>query len=287
MKIEILLGDITNTESDIIVNSANKYLRRGGGVCGAIHKVAGPELERACLVIGGCETGSAKLTPAYNLPATFVAHAVGPTWDNGSSREEELLFSCYKTCMDLAVQRNAKSISFPAISTGLYHFPLEIATSIAFEAIQGFAEHDIVVRLVCFDQKTYALYKEEYAQRKNDTYDAAQASSWQVHPLSEKNATIESDVFYTTEQMSCIRRGFIPRQMEDKWFFYWSHNRLYAHRSWTGYCIFVAYFQPQPNGSVLYKIELCQDEEQYSGSTHNALSIVQRQLQHLIYMHSQ
>ena len=287
MKIEILLGDITKISSDIIVNAANKYLRKGGGVCGAIHRVAGPDLERSCTDLGGCETGSAKLTPAFNLPALFVAHAVGPMWNQGESKEEDLLFSCYTTCMDLAIQQNARSISFPAISTGIYNFPLAIATSIALDAVQIFAEHDIVVRFICFDQGSYDLYHEEYNQRTPKTSQFANASSWNTQPLSEQNSTFESNISYTTEQMKHLRKGLIPEQMEDKWFFYWSHNRLYAHRSWTGYCIFVAHFQPQSNGSVLNKIQVCRDENQYTGSNDKS---DQRLLQHLIHsiirMHS-
>jgi O-acetyl-ADP-ribose deacetylase (regulator of RNase III) len=135
-KIEIHAGDITKLEVDAIVNAANDRLAPGGGVCGAIHHAAGPELAEACAKIGGCPTGGARITPGFRLPARHVIHAVGPVWQGGTEGEEDLLASCYLACLDLAKRRGLKSIAFPAISTGVYGFPLKAATAIAVSTVR-------------------------------------------------------------------------------------------------------------------------------------------------------
>jgi O-acetyl-ADP-ribose deacetylase (regulator of RNase III) len=162
MKTVLIKGDLTKTACDAIVNAANTSLLGGGGVDGAIHRAAGPQLLEACKKLNGCQTGDAKITPGFNLPARHVIHTVGPVWRGGLNREEDLLRSCYQRSLELAVENNCHSIAFPNISTGVYHFPKEKAAEIAIETIHAFgAEHDLPreVIFVCFDQENYHLYK--------------------------------------------------------------------------------------------------------------------------------
>lgn len=134
-RVSVLRGDITQLEVDAIVNAANASLLGGGGVDGAIHRAAGAELLAACRLLGGCPTGSAKLTPGFRLPARFVIHAVGPVWSGGRRGEDELLASCYETALRLAEQHGLTSIAFPAISCGVYRFPVPRAAAIAVGTI--------------------------------------------------------------------------------------------------------------------------------------------------------
>lgn len=160
--IEIIQGDITHQEVDAIVNAANCSLLGGGGVDGAIHRAAGPELLAECRTLGGCETGKAKITKGYRLKAKYVIHTPGPVWHGGRKGEPELLASCYRSCLELASANGCKTVDFPSISTGVYHFPLERASVIAISAIRAYlAEHPEIerVRMVCFDAGTKAAYE--------------------------------------------------------------------------------------------------------------------------------
>jgi O-acetyl-ADP-ribose deacetylase len=130
-RLEIRVADITTLAVDAIVNAANRSLLGGGGVDGAIHRAAGPQLLAACEKLGGCATGSAKITPGFRLPAKYVIHAVGPVWSGGGAGEDDLLASCYRTALDLAVPHGVSSIAYPAISTGIYRFPADRAARIA------------------------------------------------------------------------------------------------------------------------------------------------------------
>ena len=159
--IEIILGDITKQSVDAIVNAANCSLLGGGGVDGAIHRAAGPELLQECRTLHGCETGKAKITKGYRLPAKYVIHTPGPVWHGGGHGEEELLRSCYRSCLELASQNGCRTVDFPSISTGVYHFPLEKAAGIAVGTIAEYLkEHPEIerVRMVCFDLRTKAFY---------------------------------------------------------------------------------------------------------------------------------
>ncbi|MCX8104604.1 MAG: O-acetyl-ADP-ribose deacetylase [Ignavibacterium album] len=160
--IKIYKGDITKLAVDAIVNAANNSLLGGGGVDGAIHRAAGPELLEYNRKLGGCETGKAKITPGFRLPARYIIHTVGPVWRGENNDEDKLLTNCYENSLKLAVENNIKTIAFPAISTGVYGFPLERATRIAVETVKKFLKNDSSIEkviFVCFDEKTYEVYK--------------------------------------------------------------------------------------------------------------------------------
>ena len=166
-KIQIIQGDITKQTVDAIVNAANCSLLGGGGVDGAIHRAAGPELLAECRTLNGCATGQAKITKGYRLPAKYVIHTPGPVWHGGSHGEPELLASCYRSCLTLAREHGCKTVDFPSISTGVYHFPLEQAAEIAISTIAAFLETAPElqqVRMVCFDARTKAHYDQALAR---------------------------------------------------------------------------------------------------------------------------
>lgn len=161
-KIFLSQEDITEMEVDAIVNAANSSLEGGGGVDGAIHQAAGRELLEACRLLNGCATGDAKITKGFNLLAKFVIHTVGPIWSNGSNNEEKLLESCYKRSLEVAVQNNCKTIAFPNISTGIYHFPKDLAAKIAINTVIDFLNNNYTVDkviFVCFSKENYKIYK--------------------------------------------------------------------------------------------------------------------------------
>jgi len=161
--IEIFHGDITKLNVDAIVNAANSSLLGGGGVDGAIHRAAGPELLEECRTLGGCKTGEAKVTNGYNLSARFVIHTVGPVWKGGEHNEDELLAGCYRNCLRIADNMKLKSIAFPNISTGVYGFLKERAASIAVKEVQRFLKEERNIEKVIFaifDIENLAIYQE-------------------------------------------------------------------------------------------------------------------------------
>lgn len=167
-RIKLFNGDITQLKVDAIVNAANSSLLGGGGVDGAIHKAAGLKLLEACRQLNGCKTGDAKITKGYNLPAQYVIHAVGPIWRDGLHDEPQLLTSCYKKCLEIAVEYELKSIAFPNISTGVYHFPKQQAAFIAIETVVDFLKKNKTIDEVIFctfDVENYEIYNKLISAR--------------------------------------------------------------------------------------------------------------------------
>ncbi|MCH7634657.1 MAG: O-acetyl-ADP-ribose deacetylase [Proteobacteria bacterium] len=161
-RIEIVAADITKLELDAIVNAANTSLLGGGGVDGAIHRAAGPELGDECRALGGCSTGEAKITKGHGLPADWVIHTVGPVWHGGKADEDQLLAGCYRNSLELARQQRIRSIAFPSISTGAYRFPSELAAKIAIETVTAFLETDDEIQKVvfcCFGEDAAQIYR--------------------------------------------------------------------------------------------------------------------------------
>lgn len=170
-RVEIVEGDITQQRVDAIVNAANETLLGGGGVDGAIHRLAGPELLEECRSLGGCPTGQAKITKAYRLPARWVIHTVGPIWRGGGNREDDLLADCYRNCYRIVESRGIRTLAFPAISTGVYAFPLERATRIALAETREFLRRSTSLEraiFVCFGRKTFQVYLETLEEALTD-----------------------------------------------------------------------------------------------------------------------
>lgn len=160
IKIEVIQGDITKLQVDAIVNAANCSLLGGGGVDGAIHRAAGPELLRACIPLNGCETGKAKITPGFRLPAKFVIHTPGPVYRDGQHGEPELLESCYKSCLDLAEEAGCETVAFPAISTGVYSYPKKEAAEIAVRTVREYPAQNVSkVIFCCFGEEMEKIYR--------------------------------------------------------------------------------------------------------------------------------
>jgi len=174
MRIELKQGDITKIKVDAIVNAANTSLRGGGGVDGAIHRAGGPVILEECRKIvtrqGGCPVGEAVITTAGNLPAKFVIHTVGPYWSGGNRNERQLLANAYRNSLQLAVEQGVKTIAFPNISTGVYHFPKEEAAEIAINTVKEFLERDKSLEkvvFICFDEENYSIYESLLKEQKS------------------------------------------------------------------------------------------------------------------------
>ena len=238
--IEIRKIDITKLDADAIVNAANEGLWAGGGVCGAIFKAAGHEpLQAACQKLGHCDTGSAVITPGFKLKAKYIIHAVGPRWSGGSSDEPKLLYGAYRRALELAAENGCQSIGFPLISSGVFGYPADQAWRVALRACADFLDQakplDIVFAVLddgMLDMGRKAL------RRIASRYAVAEKGDWNTSDMPAKHETFILTRHFTPQQMKALRKGNIPQAMEDKWFWYMEGNTLFAHRSWTGFCVY-------------------------------------------------
>jgi len=254
---------ITDIKVDAIVNAANEELQAGGGVCGAVFKAAGrKELQAACDAIGHCDTGKAVITPGFHSKAKYIIHAVGPRWQGGKRHEPKLLYSAYQNAMELAVAHGCRGIAFPLISSGIYGYPKELAMRKAVQAVRDFLkEHEDVAIEVIFvipDEKLWNMCYDRLREVAPD-YTVAAGDEWDKKPMPKEQETLTFKRAFTAEQMKVLRRGHVPEAMEDKWFWYMQGNKLYAHRSWTGICIYIVEFCP---GNVL-RVRVNRNPKQY------------------------
>ena len=254
---------ITDVYVDAIVNAANVGLKAGSGVCGAIFRAAGyEELQRACDEIGHCDTGSAVITPGFHSKAKYIIHAVGPIWHGGKSGEPKKLFDCYRNSLRLAQENDIHSICFPLISTGVYNYPTDEALEVAVKACRDFLhEEDSYDMHIIFAVPDEGKYNSGMLALEDLTPELliAVRSNWQALDMPEQHDTFVLHRHFSDEEMNALRRGNIPQEMEDKWFWYVEEDTLYAHRSWTGNCIYVIKFNDDDD----HLVTVNRDPEQY------------------------
>lgn len=262
--VKIIKQSITTLDVDCIVNAANEELRAGGGVCGAIFSAAGyTKLQHACNQIGHCPTGSAVITGGFQSRAKYIIHAVGPRYQDGWHGEPMLLCSAYQKSLDLAVHYGCRSIAFPLISTGIFGYPVKKAWHDALSACKEFFDAYPEISL----EVTFAVLDDEILKLGNEALiqimpgmKVAEKSDWNTVDMPAQHAVFSFQRHFTEAQMKTLRHGFIPLEMEDKWFRYMEENTLFIHRSWTGYCIYKITFSP----SGIHTVVANRDPEQYS-----------------------
>ena len=263
--IEIRKVSITALDTDAIVNAANDGLWAGSGVCGAIFKAAGyNQLQEACNKIGHCDTGSAVITPGFNLKAKYIIHAVGPRWKDGKHKEPELLYGAYYKSLELAAANNCSSIGFPLISAGVFGYPVHGAWYQAFEACSDFLDQhkDLFLDIVfaVLNDEIFEAGHKALVGCEASRYKIADRNDWETEDMPEQHEVFVFQRPFTEQQMAALRHGNIPQEMEDKWFWYMEGDTLYAHRSWTGFCIYRIDFKPDNN----HVVTVNRNPEQYT-----------------------
>lgn len=278
--IDIRNVDITELSTDIIVNAANSGLQAGGGVCGAIFRAAGyTELQTFCDQIGHCDTGFAVITPGFHLKAKYVVHAVGPIWRGGTQNEPQMLYSCYRESLRLAKKHNCHSIGFPLISSGIYGYPKDKAWRKAIQACHDFLQknkdYDLEIVFAVLDDETLFMGRDTLhsiapedekvivLDRPEPTEKTIPAvkSDWQTVDMPEEHDSFILHRMLSETDVAILKMGNIPQQMEDKWFWYCEGNTLFAHRSWTGFCIYILQMNP---GKKEHMVTVNRFTEQYS-----------------------
>lgn len=247
--IQIQKISITDLNTDAIVNAANSDLVAGGGVCGAIFNAAGyHRLQEACSKIGHCSTGSAVITPGFDLKAKYIIHAVGPRWNDGKHGEPEQLYGAYYKSLELAIENQCRSIGFPLISAGIFGYPLEGAWNQAMRACADFLDkhpqESIDIIFAVLSDAILEIGKKVLLESSASRYKIAERGDRNILPMPEEHETFILHRTFTAQQMAALRKGNIPQEMEDKWFLFMEGDTLFAHRSWTGYCIFCIDFRP-------------------------------------------
>lgn len=261
--IKIMKQSITELDIDCIVNAANEGLQAGGGVCGAIFKSAGyAKLQNACDLIGYCPTGSAVITDGFQSKAKYIVHAVGPRYMDGKHGEDKLLYAAYQKSLQLAVQKGCHSIAFPLISAGIFGYPVEGAWREALYACRDFFEKHPQSHL----DVTFAVLDDDILHLGNKILTqvmpgmkTAEKTDWKTSDMPQQHDTFYFHRDFTEAQMQKLHNGNIPEAMEDKWFWYMENNTLFAHRSWTGFCIYIVEFSSLGKHRVLVN----RDPEQY------------------------
>lgn len=262
--IEIQKISIVDLDTDAIVNAANEALAAGGGVCGAIFRAAGyQELQAACDKFAHCNTGDAVITPGFKLKAKFVIHAVGPRYRDGKHGEPERLQSAYKKALELAVQNKCHSIGFPLISAGIYGYPVRNAWYEALyackEFLDGLKDYELKIIFAVLDNGILEEGKKMLLQTGASVYKTAEKDDWKTCEMPGQHDSFIMGRSFTAAQMERLRHGNIPQGMEDKWFWYMEGDTLFAHRSWTGHCIYIVEFRP--DGKQVVTVN--RDPEQY------------------------
>lgn len=263
-RISIVKSDIVDLNTDVIVNAANSGLQAGSGVCGAIFKAAGfHRLQNACDKIGHCAVGSAVITPGFDLKAKYIIHAVGPKWNDGEHDENKLLYEAYTSALELAVENNCTSIGFPLISAGAFGYPTEIAWRSAISAcsciLDKYKDIEIKIVFAVRDPEVIRIgQKILKKQAPEHTTLPAAKDDWTALAMPQQRDHFILKRHFTDEQMKALRRGNVPQEMEDKWFWYVEGDTLFAHRSWTGFCIYTIEFKPDDNHQVMVNRNLDQ-----------------------------
>ena len=264
--IQIKKISIVDLDTDAIVNAANSDLMAGGGVCGAIFSAAGyNKLQDACYKIGHCDTGSAVITPGFNLKAKYIIHAVGPIWNGGKCGEPEHLYSAYYKSLKLATENHCRSIGFPLISAGIYGYPLDDAWTQAMRACDDYLEKngDVSINIVFAVLNDEIMGHGKKALLCNASkYKIAEHNDWKTLPMPEEHDSFVLQRTFSSQQMEALRKGNIPQEMEDKWFWYMEGDTLYAHRSWTGFCIYRIDFK----GDNKHFVTVNRNKKQYSNT---------------------
>lgn len=260
-KVSISKINIIKLDTDAIVNAANMELRPKGAVCQGIFKAAGYEkLLAACESIGHCEVGSVVVTPGFDLKSKYIIHAVGPLWRGGQFREGKLLYSVYKQSLRLAVKMGCTSIGFPLISSGACGYPVEKAWRKALQACNDFLDEDDIDIVFAVNSDEVLGIGGKILDEIFPSLGAATKNDWKILPMPQKSELFVLDRVITQKEMDVLRLGNIPEAMEDKWFWYMEGNTLYAHRSWTGFCIYEITFGTDGH----HFVKANRDPEQYT-----------------------